>query len=98
MPSILTDSSKRDGSSVLTDTSTRLDPISHPNQSIGRLADASPPLEALEIDDKPSVIIDYWYSNAADELRLVNAEERIYLGRATNWYVKQVGEESDQSN
>ena len=55
-----------------------------PHQFIGRYKDVYPPLEALEVDDKPSIIIDY-RNHASDQLRLVNAEERIYLGRATNW-------------
>lgn len=38
-------------------------------------------VEALELDDKPSVIVDYMNQAGGDEIRLVNTEKRIYLGR-----------------
>jgi len=34
----------------------------------------------LELDDKPSIIIDY-RNGGGDEIRLVNMDKRIYLGR-----------------
>jgi hypothetical protein len=55
-----------------------------PSQYIGRLKDIHPPLEALQLDNKPSIIVDY-RNKGGDELRLVNAQERIYLGRGTDW-------------
>lgn len=54
------------------------------NQYIGHLKDIHPPLEVLQLDDKPSIIVDY-RNKGGDELRCVNAAERIYLGRGTDW-------------
>lgn len=52
---------------------------------IGHLKDIKPSLEVLQLDEKPSVIVDYRNGGGGDELRLVNAQERIYLGRGTDW-------------
>ena len=35
---------------------------------------------ALQLDEKPSIIVDYG-NGGGDEIRLVNAKKRIYLGR-----------------
>lgn len=52
---------------------------------IGQLRDIKPSLEVLQVDEKPSVIVDYRNGGGGDELRLVNAKERIYLGRGVDW-------------
>ena len=52
---------------------------------IGQLKDIKPSLEQLQLDDKLSVIVDYQNGGGGDELRLVNSNERIYLGRGVDW-------------
>jgi hypothetical protein len=47
---------------------------------IGRLRDVRPGYARLETDDRLSVILDY-QNGICDELRLVNDETDIYLGR-----------------
>lgn len=55
---------------------------------IGRLKDADPSLASLQVDNKPSVLIDYHRIGATyDEIRLVNSKERIYLGRGIDWLI-----------
>lgn len=51
---------------------------------MGHLRDINPPLEKIQLDNKPSIIVDY-RNKGGDELRLVNAEQGIYLGRGTDW-------------
>jgi len=52
---------------------------------IGHLKDIKPSLEPLQLDDKPSIIVDYQNGGGGDEIRLVHSEERIYLGRGVDW-------------
>ncbi|GAB5037593.1 Hypothetical protein NocV09_09000150 [Nannochloropsis oceanica] len=58
---------------------------------IGQLKDGDPSLAPLQLDDKPSVLIDYHrVGGSYDELRLVNSKERIYLGRGLDWLMPEV--------
>lgn len=43
--------------------------------------DASSLITELQLDEKPSVVVDYG-NGGGDEIRLVNAKKRIYLGRS----------------
>lgn len=55
---------------------------------IGRLKDADPSLAPLQVDDKPSVLIDYHrIGGTYAEIRLVNSKEHIYLGRGIDWLI-----------
>lgn len=38
---------------------------------------------ALQLDEKPSIIVDYG-NGGGDEIRLVNSKKRIYLGRCVS--------------
>lgn len=51
---------------------------------VGHLEDIRPDLKALQLDRKPSLIVDYG-NGGGDEIRLVNSKKRIYLGRGTDW-------------
>jgi hypothetical protein len=59
--------------------------------SNGKISDARPTLDDSLIDDKPSIVLNYGdaemgtvtpFNRIVDEIRLVNPETKLYLGRA----------------
>jgi hypothetical protein len=50
---------------------------------IGHFSDVNPVLKGLQLDNKLSVIVDYG-NGGGDEIRLVNSEKRLYLGRGND--------------